>query len=110
MAELSTKNSALTAAKKTTATTGKVLSYSQVKPLLTQYTCISCHYPNKKQVGPSFGDIAKRRYSTEKMLQLIYNPQPQNWPGYAVSMPPMTQLPRSEARKIVAWIKSLEKK
>lgn len=111
LAELSTKNSALTAAKKTTAaTTGKVLSYSQVKPLLTQYTCISCHDPNKKQVGPSFGDIAKRRYSTEKMLQLIYNPQPQNWPGYAVSMPPMTQLPRSEARKIVAWIKSLEKK
>ena len=110
LAELSTKNSALTPAKSATAASGKLLTYSGIKPLLTQYTCISCHDPNKKQVGPSFSEIAKRRYSTEKMLQLIYNPQPQNWPGYAVSMPPMTQLPRNEARKIVAWIKSLEKK
>jgi len=77
--------------------------------LLTRYTCISCHDPSKKQVGPPFSEIAKRKYSTEKMLQLIYNPRPQNWPGYAVSMPPMTQVPRTEARKIVAWIKSLEK-
>jgi hypothetical protein len=44
------------------------------------------------------------------MLQLIYNPNPKNWPGYAVAMPPMQQVPRADARKIVAWIKSLEKK
>jgi len=109
IAELSTINTAKTAAKASGSISGKPLTFSQVKPLLTQYTCISCHDPNKKQVGPSFSDIAKRKYSAEKMLQLIYNPQPQNWPGYAVSMPPMNQLPKTEARKIVAWIKSLEK-
>ena len=107
LSELSTIN---TARSKPGATaTGATLTYSAVKPLLTRYTCISCHDPAKKQVGPSFSEIAKRKYSTEKILQLIYNPQPKNWPGYAVSMPPMTQVPRAEARKIVAWIKSLEK-
>jgi cytochrome c551/c552 len=109
LSELSTVNTAKAAPKPGTVSSGTALTFSAVKPLLTQYTCISCHDPNKKQVGPSFADIAKRKYSAEKMLQLIYNPQPQNWPGYAVSMPPMTQVPRPEARKIVAWIKSLEK-
>jgi cytochrome c551/c552 len=108
LAELSTINTAKTVAK-VSGVPGKPLTFNQVKPLLTQYTCISCHDPNKKQVGPSFSDIAKRKYSAEKMLQLIYNPQPQNWPGFAVSMPPMNQVPRADARKIVAWIKSLEK-
>ena len=105
--ELSTINTAR--AKLNATATGGPLTYGSVKPLLTRYTCISCHDPSKKQVGPPFSEIAKRKYSTEKMLQLIYNPRPQNWPGYAVSMPPMTQVPRTEARKIVAWIKSLEK-
>src|SRR5688572_6384249 len=108
--ELSTKNSAKAPVKTASGISGRPLTYNQVKPLLTQYTCISCHDPSKKQVGPSFADIAKRKYASEKMLQLIYNPQPQNWPGYAVSMPPMTHLPRADARKIVAWIKSLEPK
>jgi cytochrome c551/c552 len=107
--ELSTINTAKTTAVISGATAGAPLTFNQVKPLLTRYTCVSCHDPNKKQVGPSFSDIAKRKYSADKMLQLIYNPQPQNWPGYAVSMPPMNQVPRTEARKIVAWIKSLEK-
>jgi cytochrome c551/c552 len=60
-------------------------------------------------VGPSFEEIAGRNYSASKMLQLIYNPDPKNWPGYAVSMPPMTNLPKAEAQKIVAWIRSLKK-
>lgn len=117
LTEVSTKNSAKstaantkpkTGAAKTTATSG--LTYNDVKPLLTKYTCVSCHNPTTKQVGPSFTDVAKRKYSIEKMIQLIYNPQPSNWPGYAVAMPPMPQVPREDARKIVSWIKTLEKK
>ncbi|MEI9944670.1 MAG: c-type cytochrome [Chitinophagaceae bacterium] len=107
--EISTKNSALT--KSTGAVTGSTgLTYTAVKPLLTKYTCVSCHNPTKKQVGPSFTDIANRKYTSEKMIQLIYNPQPQNWPGYAVSMPPMSQVPRADAQRIVAWISTLQKK
>jgi cytochrome c551/c552 len=110
LSELSTINTAKIVPKAAAGNAGSAQTYSSIKSLLTQYTCISCHNPDKKQVGPSFAEIAKRRYSAEKMLQLIYNPQPQNWPGYAVSMPPMSQVPKSDASKIVAWIKSLEKK
>jgi cytochrome c551/c552 len=115
LTELSTKNTAkkTTTTKATTAkTTGaasRAITYSDVKPLLTKYTCLSCHNPTKKQIGPAFSDVAKRKYSTEKMMQLIYNPNPKNWPGYAVVMPPMQQVPKADARKIVAWIKTLEK-
>lgn len=115
--EISTKNSAkatkpATATSKTATakTTNRPPTYADVRSLLVKYTCVSCHNPDKKQVGPSFNEIAQRKYSIEKMIQLIYNPQPSNWPGYAVAMPPMPQVPRADARKIVSWIKTLEKK
>lgn len=92
------------------ATTSKVLSYEEIKPLLVKYTCASCHNPTKKQIGPAFADVAKRKYTIDKMVQLMYNPQPTNWPDYAVAMPPMNQVPKEDARKIASWIKSLEKK
>jgi cytochrome c551/c552 len=93
---------------KATAAT-KAPSFAAVKPLLAKYTCNACHNTDKRQVGPSFRDIAKRRYSENKIISLIYNPQPQNWPGYATEMPPMPQVPREDARKIAAWINSLNK-
>lgn len=105
MAEVSTKNTAKTISN-TTAVNG-VYTYAQIKPLLVKYTCVACHNPDKKQVGPGFIDIAKRSYSIDKILQLIKNPQPQNWPGYATPMPPMPNVPASDARKIAAWINSL---
>ena len=117
LSEVSTKNTSGSMAKKaageaksTAGSSAKPLTYAAIKPLLTKYTCISCHNPTKKQIGPAFSDIAQRKYSADKMIQLIYNPNPKNWPGYAVAMPPMQQVPRADARKIVAWIKSLEKK
>lgn len=119
LTEVSTRNSSkattVTNTKDQTTTTSKItatskqLTYNDVKPLLTKYTCISCHNPTTKQVGPAFADVAKRKYSIEKMVQLIYNPQPANWPGYAVAMPPMAQVPKAEARKIATWIKTLNK-
>jgi hypothetical protein len=41
-------------------------------------------------------------------VNLIYNPQPQNWPDYATEMPPMPQVPKEDARKIAMWIRSLK--
>lgn len=118
---LSTKNSASKAA--TTASkvadakaastpatpaAAKVLTYEQVKPLLNKYTCSSCHNPDKKQVGPGFKDVAKRNYSVAKILALIKNPKPENWPGYATPMPPFPQVPQADAVKIATWINSLK--
>jgi hypothetical protein len=40
-------------------------------------------------------------------MDLIYNPQPKNWPEYATPMAAMPQVPKEEARKIAIWITSL---
>ena len=101
-----------TAAKTTTtakAPAAKAPTYAAVRPLLTKYTCVACHQPDKKQVGPPFVEVAKRRYSVQKIVDLIHNPQPQNWPDYPTEMPPMPQVPSADAAKIAAWINSLAK-
>lgn len=82
-------------------------SYAEIEPLLVKNTCTACHHVSKRQVGPSFADIAKRRYSNDRMVQLIYSPEPKNWPEHETPMAPMPQVPKDEALKIAAWINSL---
>ncbi len=112
--ELSTKRSASAvkaptkAATKTTASVStKTLSYAEIEPLLVKNTCTACHQVNKRQVGPAFSDIAKRKYSNERIVELIYNPEPKNWPEHETPMAAMPQVPRADALKIAAWINSL---
>lgn len=105
-------NSAATGNSKTAAakgTSAKAPTFADVRPLLIKNTCMACHNETKRQVGPAFADIAKRRYSVNQIVQLIYNPKPQNWPDYATEMPPMPQVPKAEAQKIAQWIRSLAK-
>ncbi|WP_184546592.1 c-type cytochrome [Mucilaginibacter sp. FT3.2] len=85
-----------------------VPTYDEVKPLLMKNTCLSCHNANKRQVGPAYVDVAKRKYSVNELVQLIHNPKPEHWPDYSTPMPPMPQVPLAEARKIALWIKSLK--
>ncbi len=96
--------------KKTVAIPAKAVAvtYAAVKPLLMKHTCAACHNADKKQVGPAFKEIAKRNYTVDKIVSLIYNPQAQNWPDYATEMPPMPQVPKEDARKIATWIRSLK--
>jgi cytochrome c551/c552 len=89
--------------------TAKVPTWAEVKPLLEKNTCLACHTTDKKVVGPSYTDVAKRKYSNEKIVDLIYNPKPENWPDYATPMPPMPQVSKADAAKIAAWINSLGK-
>ncbi len=114
--ELSTKRSSKKkvvkkkkAFKKSASTTAKVSTDAEIQPLLTANTCVACHNKDKRVVGPSFLSIAKRNYSNEKIVELIYNPKPKNWPEYATPMAPMPQVPKSEALQIAAWINSLNK-
>jgi cytochrome c551/c552 len=79
-----------------------------VKGLLVNYTCTACHNAKNKQIGPAYTDIAKRQYANEKIVDLIHNPQPQNWPDFETAMPPMPQVTREDALKIAAWINSLD--
>lgn len=119
LASASTKNSAASAAKKPGATkpttsgklvAAKVPTFAEVQPLLSKYTCLACHNTEKKQVGPGYREVAKRGYSDEKIVDLIYNPKPENWPDYATPMPAMPQVPKGDALKIASWINSLNKK
>lgn len=113
--ELSTKRSApaktaipvKTAPVKSTASTTKTLTYTEVEPLLVKNTCTACHQTSKRQVGPAFADISKRKYSNERIVQLIYSPEPKNWPEHETPMAPMPQVPKDEALKIAGWINSL---
>ncbi len=91
---------------KTTAST-KPATYEEIEPLLAKNTCTACHQVSKRQVGPAFADIAKRKYSNERIVQLIYQPEPKNWPEHETPMAAMPQVPRGEALKIAGWINSL---
>lgn len=111
-AEVSTKRTAppvpKTPAKPVTkAKETKAPTYAEIEPLLVKNTCTACHQANKRQVGPAFVDVAKRKYSNEKIVSLIYNPEPKNWPEHTTPMAPMPQVPKAEALKIAAWINSL---
>jgi cytochrome c551/c552 len=90
-----------------TASSAKATSYAEIEPLLVKNTCTACHQTSKRQVGPAFTDIAKRKYSNERIVQLIYNPEPKNWPEHETPMAPMPQVPKDEALKIAGWINSL---
>ncbi len=79
-----------------------------VTALMVKHTCTSCHKTNERSVGPSFSDIAKRKYSTQKIVSLVHNPQPQNWPDYT-PMSPMAHVPKKDIEKIAVWINSLRK-
>lgn len=97
-----------TVSAKPTPVATKAPTFKEVEGLLTKNTCLACHNPTKRQIGPAFVEIAKRKYSGDKIFQLIHNPQPQNWPGYSTEMPPMPQVTKAEALKIAAWINSLK--
>jgi len=114
VSELSTYRSKKSATKKkapakTTATASAkpMISEAEIEKLLTNNTCIACHQKDTRVVGPAYRDIAKRKYTAEQIVHLIYNPQPSNWPEYETEMAPMPQVPEEEALKIAQWINSL---
>ena len=101
-----TKAAAKPAAKKAAAKAAAP-TYDEVKGLLAKHTCLACHNTDKRQVGPAYVDVAKRGYTPERIVELIHNPEPKNWPDYATEMPPMPQVPKEDALKIARWINSL---
>ena len=78
-----------------------------INALLVKNTCATCHKLNEKLVGPSWKDIAAKKYKKSKIVSLVYKPVPSNWPLY----PPMAALPnvpKSEAGKIAGWLVTLK--
>ncbi len=87
----------------------ELISETQVMALLKKHTCLACHAKEKKLIGPSYEDIAKRGYTSKQILDLVYKPNPQNWPDYATEMAPMSHIPAKDVLKIAGWINSLDK-
>lgn len=87
-----------------------LIDTKQVTALLKKHACSSCHAAGTRVVGPAFSDIAKRGYTNEQILDLVYHPKPENWPDYATEMASMTHVPKADVLKIAAWINSLGKK
>lgn len=85
-----------------------ILSEEKINILLKNNTCVACHLKEKRLIGPSFKDIAKRGYSNNRIVELIYKPEPKNWPEYATPMAPMPQVPKKEALQIAQWINALD--
>jgi cytochrome c len=80
---------------------------AEINELLNKHTCLTCHAATERVVGPSYVDVAKRNYTAEEIVSLIYKPKPEHWPDY----PPMIGLPKvpkEDALKIANWIISLK--
>jgi cytochrome c551/c552 len=81
---------------------------TDINDLLTKNTCLTCHNANEKLVGPAYVEIAKRDYTAEQIVELIYKPKPSNWPDYQTPMIGLPNVPKDEALKIANWIISLK--
>ncbi|MBC7569772.1 MAG: cytochrome C [Spirosoma sp.] len=80
---------------------------ADMNALMSKYTCIACHRPNQRLVGPAYADVAKKKYSNAEIVNLIYNPIPTHWPDYP-PMAAMKQVPKDDAMKLAVWINSLD--
>lgn len=92
---------------KSSDTKKSIVTEEEAMALLKKHTCLACHSKEKKIVGPSYRDIAKRKYTDKQILDLVYHPKPQNWPDYATEMAPMSHVPAKDVLKIASWINSL---
>lgn len=80
-----------------------------VEKLLQKHACLACHKADARVVGPAYLEVAKKKYTKDQILELVYNPKPANWPGYP-PMTPMKHVPKEDVLVIAGWINSLVKK
>lgn len=77
-----------------------------VQNALAQNTCLSCHKPDKKLIGPAYVDIAKKVSGVDEIIELIRAPKPERWPHY-VPMNPV-DISDEDGTLIAEWILSLK--
>lgn len=89
----------------------KVVSVANVsagEAAATKQGCLGCHAVDQKLVGPAYKEVAKRGYTDQQIVELIYAPKPSNWPDFTVPMPPQPQVSKDEAAAIAQWINGLK--
>lgn len=79
---------------------------ADVQDILNKNACLACHQPYDKVIGPSYADVAKKKYTADQIVDLVHNPKPEHWPGYP-PMAPMAHIPASDLKIVANWINSL---
>ena len=73
-----------------------------------KYNCLACHQVDKKVVGPSYKDIAKK-YKGQDVAAKLAEKVKKGGSGVfgPVPMPPNPQVPDADVKKLVDWILKL---
>ncbi len=81
-------------------------SLSAGKKIALKYRCLGCHKVDKKIVGPSFTDIAKKySHSKAKMILSIKDGSKGRWENSnGAVMPPFKQISDDELKILSEWI------
>lgn len=80
---------------------------AEVKKVSDKYACAGCHLMDGRLVGPSWKELAQKKYSAKKMGQLIRAPKPANWAGYP-PMAPITTITDAEVKVMAEWLAKLK--
>lgn len=80
---------------------------ANINTLLEKHNCLTCHKVGEKLIGPAYKEVAQKGYANEEIINLVYNPKPENWPGY-LPMPAQKEVPKEDLLEIAKWINSLK--
>lgn len=75
--------------------------------------CMACHAVDKKLVGPSYKDVAKKYAGDAKAVdalavKIVKGSEVGKGNWGAVPMPPNPQVSEAEAKKLAAWVLSIK--
>jgi cytochrome c len=76
--------------------------------MATAKNCMACHAVDKKLVGPSYKDVAKKYAGDAKAVDMLAGKIVKGGSGVwgAIPMPANTQVSDAEAKKLAAWVLS----
>lgn len=75
--------------------------------------CMACHAVDKKLVGPSYKDVAKKYAGDAKAVdalaaRIVKGSEVGKGNWGAVPMPPNPQVSEADAKKLAAWVLSIK--
>lgn len=76
--------------------------------LATAKNCMACHAVDKKLVGPSYKDVAKKYAGDAKAVDMLAGKIVKGGSGVwgAIPMPANPQVSEADAKKLAAWVLS----
>ena len=84
-------------------------AYAQ-EELAKKHNCFACHAVDKKVVGPSYKDVAAKYRNDPQAEAKLFEKVKKGGSGVwgPVPMPPNSQVPDGDIKKLVSWILSLK--